>query len=121
MVKSVYGFVRHGFFHWLFVTGVSLIQDMSALSVGGLVLLIAFFIFSTSYSDLIKMTLGIPVLVIGSAIAVINLYGLSRAIISHSYSHKRCPFCENPIQIVDSEVKITCHKCRREIDVAKLK
>ena len=109
----------HNIFHWLFVVGASFVQDVTALGAGLLVLLLAFFVFDSSGSDMVRILIGIPVLIIGTATVVINLYGLTMSLLSHRYSHTRCSFCESPIRMVGSEVKIVCRKCKKEIESSK--
>lgn len=111
--------VTHNFYHWLFVVGTSFVQDTTALAVGVVVLLLALFIFYRPGSDLLKIVIGIPILIVGAAVVLINLYGLAMAFFSHHYSHNRCPFCGSPIQMVDSELKVTCSKCKKEIELSK--
>lgn len=111
--------ISHNIYHWLFVIGTSFAQDFTALAAGLIVLVVAFFIFDTSGSDMIRIVVGIPVLIIGAATVIINLYGLIMALFSHRYSHNRCPFCDSPIRMVGSEMKIDCRKCERELRPTK--
>lgn len=111
--------VSHNIYHWLFVVGTSFVQDVTALSAGLLVLLISFFVFDLSRSDMVRILIGIPVFIIGTATVVINLYGLTMSLLSHRYSHTRCPFCGSPIQMIGSEAKIVCSKCKKEVESSK--
>ncbi len=111
--------VSHNIYHWLFVIGTSLAQDVTALGAGLLVLLLAFFVFDSSGSDMIRILVGIPVLIIGAATVLINLYGLTMLLLSHHYTHNRCPFCESPIQVVGSEAKIVCGECKKEVESSR--
>jgi hypothetical protein len=118
-MEAVKKAVTHNFSHRLFVLGASSAQYMSAISVGLLLLLIALYIFDSYESNFMRMVVGLPVLVIGATIVLLSAYGLFAVLFSHRYSHTRCPFCGNPIQMVDSEVKIVCGKCKKEIESSK--
>lgn len=114
-MSTVKRVLTHNFYHWLFVVGTSFAQDITALVAGIAVLLVAFFIFKEIESNLLKISLGIPLSVIGFSVVVTNLRGLLLALFSHRYSHNRCPFCGSPIKIEGSELKVTCSKCKQEI------
>ncbi len=114
-MEAVKRSVTHNFSHRLFVLGTSFSQYISAISVGLVLLLIALYIFDSYDSGLIRMVVGIPVFVIGAVIVLLSVFGLFVALFSHRYSHTHCPFCGSPFQMVGSEMKVTCSKCKKEI------
>lgn len=107
--------VNHSFSHRLFVLGTSLAQYISATSVGLVLLLIALYIFDSYSSGFMRIVVGVPVLVIGTIIVLLSVFGLFVVLFSHRYSHTRCPFCSSPFQMVGSDMKVTCRKCKKEI------
>lgn len=84
---------KHGFFHWLLVLFATLIMG-AIFSLVGLLMAFTGWIFFQSRVSWLQLLIGLPLILTGASMILLNLYQILAAILDWSYSCTHCPFTE---------------------------
>ncbi|MCL4382293.1 MAG: hypothetical protein M1575_00970 [Patescibacteria group bacterium] len=91
---------NHHFGHFLFSALMIFISALPLIGSGIVIFLIGFLIFTKAGSPY-ETILGIPVILVGLSIILINLYEVLAGILDRRYNLRRCLLCRSKTEKVD--------------------
>lgn len=96
--KSYNELVAHTALHHLLIVLRALVVGIVLLAVWGLVFFVGLF-FWTEFSAPLKYILGLPLVLLGTLMGLVNLFEMLLGLISWRWGREHCPFCPPPEEV----------------------